>query len=104
MRNHLSGRAASVTFAICCLCVFTLGPGVEAEGAARPGYTLESPPADMLGAHSERMLVIFGTEVHFKRYFLVDMLSQSMTVATDVAGGVRYDLRQSDHGRTLVIP
>lgn len=53
-------------------------------------------------AHNERVLVIFGTSITFKRYFLVDLLSQSMTVATDTSN-VRYNIQETRREKTLVI-
>jgi hypothetical protein len=103
MKISLKRKVASVAVAMGCLCIFTLGPGADAEGAARPGYVLDSSASDMLGAHSERMLVIFGAEVHLQRYFLVDMMDQSMTVATDVARGDHYQLDDRGGGKTLVV-
>jgi hypothetical protein len=76
------------------------GPTVaKADG----GYVLNSSTSDLLGAHNERMLVVFGAKVEFKKYFLVGMLNQCMTVATEVTGGVRYDLKDAERARTLTI-
>ena len=93
---------AAVIF--CCLGTAPFGGAAVASDPAQNGYILESSPADLMGAHNERMLVVFGTKVEFKRYFLVGLLSQSMTVATDVSGGVRYDLKSNGRARVLTIP
>ena len=87
-----------------CMCTTTFSAGAAAEDPAHGGYVLNTSPANLLGAHNDRMLVLFGVKVEFKRYFLVGLLSQCMTVATDVSGGVRYDLRDTGHQRTLIIP
>jgi hypothetical protein len=92
-----------IAAAAACLCVMPSGPGALARETA-DGYVLDSSPADLLAAHNERMLVVFGAKVEFKRYFQVGLLNQSMTVAANVAGGVRYDLRDSGRERTLTIP
>lgn len=92
-----------IAAAAACLCIMPSGSGALARETS-DGYVLDSSPADLLGAHNERMLVVFGTTVEFKRYFQVGLLNQSMTVAADVAGGVRYELHDTGRERTLTIP
>lgn len=85
-----------------CLCTMTFGSGAIAEAPAHSGYIVNSSTSDLMRAHNERVLVIFGTSVTFKRYFLVDLLSQSMTVATDTSN-VRYNMQETSREKTLVI-
>jgi hypothetical protein len=64
---------------------------------------MDASPSDLTRAHSERMMLEFGTEPKFSRYYLVDMLSQSWAVAADAEGSVRYTLTQKGNERELVI-
>lgn len=85
-----------------CLCTITSGPGASAEAPRHSGYIVNASTSDLMRAHNERVLVIFGASIKFKRYFLVDLLSQSMTVATDISD-VRYSMQDSGREKTLVI-
>lgn len=58
---------------------------------------------DLLRAHNERIIVVFGQSIHFRRYYVVDMLRQHFTVATDIPEGVRYNLAHRGEDRMLVI-
>jgi hypothetical protein len=55
-----------------------------------------------MGAHNERMLVVFNGNAHFMRYFLIDMMRETVTVAKD-APNVQYDLHESAGDKVLVI-
>jgi hypothetical protein len=82
--------------------MMTGASGAIAEAPAQASYIINSSPSDLMRAHNERVLVIFGASITFKRYFLVDMLSQSMTVATDTSA-VRYNVQNVGQERMLVI-
>jgi hypothetical protein len=58
---------------------------------------------DLLRAHNERVIVSFGSVLDFKRYAVVEILHQFFLVASDVKGGVRYNLQSDPGRRTLVI-
>ncbi|TAL36154.1 MAG: hypothetical protein EPN97_06565 [Alphaproteobacteria bacterium] len=58
---------------------------------------------DLLRAHNERVIVSFGSALDFKRYAVVEILHQYFVVASEVKGGVRYNLQSDASRRTLVI-
>jgi hypothetical protein len=58
---------------------------------------------DLLRAHNERVIVSFGSALDFKRYAVVEVLQQYFVVASEVRGGVRYNLQSTPSRRTLVI-
>jgi hypothetical protein len=103
MSGKTSKRAKMTACAMAlCLCTMTVGTGAVADAPAHNGYIVNSSSSDLMRAHNDRVLVIFGASIKFKRYFLVDLLSQSMTVATDTSN-VRYSMRETSNERTLVI-
>jgi hypothetical protein len=58
---------------------------------------------DLLRAHNERVIVIFGEGVEFHRYRVVEFMNRIIAVTGAVRGGVRYS-RHSDGGEeTLLI-
>jgi hypothetical protein len=101
MSGRIQAKVLACVMALC-LCTVTAGPGAVAEAPAQKGYMVNSSASDLMRAHNERILVVFGASIKFKRYFLVGLLSQSMTVATDTSG-VRYSLRDAGRERVLVI-
>lgn len=58
---------------------------------------------DLLRAHNERVIVSFGSALDFKRYSVVEILHQYFVVASEVHGGVRYNLHNDGSRRMLVI-
>jgi hypothetical protein len=60
-------------------------------------------PIDLVRAHNERMIVFFGEGISFKRYNVIDMLHQYFTVASEVKGGVRYQVHVQAGQKMLVI-
>lgn len=101
MSGRIPAALLAGAFALC-LCTATFGSGAVAEAPTHGGYIINSSTSDLMRAHNERVLVIFGASIQFKRYFLVGLLDQCMTVATDVSG-VRYNMRETGREKTLVI-
>lgn len=99
--SGIPAKLLAGAFALC-LCTATAGSGASADRLAKGGYIVNSSPSDLLRAHNERVLVIFGATIKFKRYFLVGLLNQSMTVATDTSA-VRYSMQHTAKEKTLVI-
>lgn len=58
---------------------------------------------DLLRAHSERIVVVFGGTVAFHRYRVVEVLNQTFAVASDVPGGVRFHRRSGGGEEMLLI-
>jgi hypothetical protein len=58
---------------------------------------------DLLRAHNERVIVSFGSIIDFKRYSVVEILHQYFVVASEVRGGVRYNLQNDNNRSTLII-
>lgn len=92
------------TAVIACMFALMLSPAAFAGDAGKAEFVdVSAGHFDLWRAHNERMIVFFGHELSFKRYTLVDMLNQYFTVATDVKGGVRYEIREQAGQKTLVI-
>jgi hypothetical protein len=79
---------------------------ITAQGAVAGETQLVDVSAgkyDLVRAHNERMIVFFGETISFKKYNVIDMLHQYFTVASDVHGGVRYQVHEQAGQKTLVI-
>jgi hypothetical protein len=85
------------------VCMLLAAGSAGAYGAEAKYVNIETGKYDLLRAHSERSLVIFGQEVQFKKYNVVKMLQQYFTVASDIPGGVRYQVQENGGERRLII-
>jgi hypothetical protein len=99
MKNLI--KSSKIAFIACAL--MAIATAAYAEGTKAEYVDVPAGRYDLLRAHSERTMVFFGEDVKFKRYTIVDMLHQYFTVATDVKGGVRYQVQDDGTQKTLVI-
>lgn len=75
-----------------------------ADEAGQGEYlALDTGHYDLVRAHNQRMIVLFGNSVSFKRYEVLDILNRYVPVASTVRGGVRYSLHEAPGVKTLVI-
>ena len=100
----MTSLQAAKSILIAVLLVLAAAPAALAEEAGRAEYLdVGAGRFDLWRAHSERMIVFLGIRVSFKRYSLVEMLNQNFTVASEVKGGVRYQVHEQAGQKTLVI-
>jgi hypothetical protein len=101
---HHMGAAAETLLVMCCI-VAMIGAASSAEDKPSSSEYLDVPTGryDLLRAHSERVVVIFGQEITFKKYVVVKILEQYFTLGVEVPGDGRYTLHDDGKEKTLVI-